>query len=124
MLLTKTNTDRNGIRKHTLDRPVRMGQVSVRFVMIGLLAAVALLYLAQSTQGAARSYQIQALEKERQKLDHERDRLEIEAIRLQSLPEIEKAFPTTPSPEDGTVSWEAVHQVEYLDGVASLAARP
>lgn len=124
MLLTKTNTQRAGVRQHTLDRPFEMGQVSVRFVMIGLLAAVALLYLAQSTQGAARSYQIRALEEQRKDLDYERERLEIEAVRLESLPEIEKAFPTTPAAEGDQVSWETVHQVTYLEGPESVAARP
>lgn len=118
-----TNTTHEGLRKHTTARPVRLGRVSVKFVFVGLLAALALLYLTQSTQSAARSYQLRALLEERKDLEHERDRLEIEAVRLRSLPEIQRVVPSEAPTEGEPVAWEAVKDVRYLSGSKPVAEK-
>lgn len=123
MLLAKTNTQREGIRKHTLDRPVQFGQISLKFMFVGLLGALALLYLAQSTQGASRSYQLRALEDERKELRIERERLQVEAIRLRSLDGLQKDYSTTPAPDGAAASWEPVNSIAYMKTVSPVAQR-
>lgn len=124
MLIPKTTTQ-TGERKHTVNQSVRLGKVSVRFVMTGLLGALALLYLAQSTQSAARSYELRALEEERRELQTEVERLEIDSIRLKSLPEIEKVLPVTPvdTSTSQPVAWESVHDILYLAASGPVANR-
>lgn len=123
MLLAKTNTQRDGIRKHTLERPVRFGQVSLKFMMVGLLAAVALLYLAQSTQSASRTYELRHLEEERKDLLIEKERLEVESIRLRSLENLEQSFSTTPPKEEGQAAWEPAADMAYVHGARPVADR-
>lgn len=123
MLLPKNET-RRGQRKHTVNRSVRLGKVSVRFVMTGLLGALALLYLAQSTQSAARSYELRALNEQRQELAVKLERLEIDSIKLRSLQEIEKAVPTPdPTVTNPVVAWEPVREIVYPVTGESVAIR-
>jgi len=125
-MLVPKNSTRDGERKHTLQRSMRLGKVSVRFVMTGLLGALALLYLAQSTQSAARSYELRALDEERRELEVELEQLEIDSIRLRSLQEIEKVVPT-PDPSATTtptaVSWEPVRELAYPATAEPVAGR-
>ena len=123
MLVPTTTTQQSGFRKHTTTRSFGLGRVSVKFVMMGLLAALALLYLTQTTQGQARTMQFRALDEERQTLRKEQERLELEVIRLRSIPELEKAFPSV-SPSDGqAAAWEKTHKVVYLTSPEPIAER-
>lgn len=123
MLLAQSNNSRDGVRKRTLDRPVRFGQISLRFMMIGILAAVALLYMAQSTQSAARTYQLRSLEQQQKDLQTENDRLQVEAVRLRSLQAIQKDFPTTPAASGQPVAWQQSDKVTYVEGSQPVAVR-
>lgn len=91
MLVTNSNDNQYGIRKRTIGRELRIGPLSIQFVVIIILAALALLYLAQSTQGATKNYQVRELEDQKSKLQQENDRLEIESVRLKSLNEIKNS---------------------------------
>lgn len=88
MLITKSNLEESGLRKRTIDREIKIGPLSIQFVVIIILAALALLYLAQSTQSATKNYQIRELEDQKSKIEEENKRLEIETVRLKSLNEI------------------------------------
>lgn len=88
MLITNSNDNQFGTRKRTINREIKIGPLSIQFVVIIILAALALLYLAQSTQGATKNYQIRELEDQKTKLNSEIDRLDIESVRLKSLNEI------------------------------------
>lgn len=123
MLIAKTNTQIPGMRKHTVTRAVSLGQVSFKFITIGLLAALALLYLAQNTQSANRSYQLRSLTEERVKLQQERERLEVESIRLRSLDSIGQNFSTAPGAEGQPAAWEPVTNVAYIHGTIPVAGR-
>lgn len=123
MLIAKTNNQRDGVRKRTLDRPVRFGQVSLRFMMIGILAAVALLYMAQSTQSAARTYQLHSLEQQQKDLQDQNDRLQVESVRLQSLQSLQKDFSTQPPADGKPVAWEPSGKLTYVSGPGPVAER-
>lgn len=88
MLITNSNNNQIGIRKRAIGREIKIGPLTVQFVIIIILAALALLYLAQSTQGATKNYQVRELEDQKNKLELDNERLEIETVRLKSLNEI------------------------------------
>jgi hypothetical protein len=121
MLLAETTTGQGSGRKRTVARSLHLGTVSVKFVFIALLAAVALLYLAQSTQGATRANEFRLLEEKKKGLENDRDRLEIEATRLKSLETLQKDFSTEPRAEGEPVSWERVREVSYLEAPQPVA---
>lgn len=55
-----------------------------------ILAALALFYLAQSSQSATKNYKVRELDLTKQGLQEENDRLKIETLRLKSLNEVQK----------------------------------
>lgn len=89
MLITNSDSTTEGVRKRTVNRVVQIGPLSLRFITLIMLAAVALFYLAQSTQSATKRYTVRELELQKDDLSKEKDRLNIEATRLKSLPEIQ-----------------------------------
>lgn len=91
MLITKNNHWEEGVRKHTINRELKLGPLSLKFATIILIAIVALFYLAQSTQGAAQKYQIMQLTETKKELEAQSKELEVEAARLKSLNEIKKS---------------------------------
>ncbi len=123
MLLSETNNQMAGQRRRTLTRSIHFGTISLKFVFIGLLAAVALLYLAQSTRGATRANEFRLLEEKKKGLEDDRERLEIEATRLKTLESIQKEFSTEPQAEGQTPSWERVKDVTYLNTPQPVAQR-
>ena len=124
MLLAHQVSHESGQRKRTLARSIQFGTVSLKFVFIGLLAAVALLYLAQSTQGATRSNEFRILEEKKKGLENDRDRLEIEATRMKTLESIQKDFSTEPPADGQSAAWERVSNVTYLNAPQPVAQRP
>jgi len=69
---------------------VQVGPLSLRFITLLILAALALFYLAQSSQSATKNYKVRELELTKQGLKEENERLEIETLRLKSLAEAQK----------------------------------
>jgi hypothetical protein len=88
MLITKSNNFNAGARKRTVGKEVKFGPLSMQFISIILFATLAVLYLAQSTQSATKSYKMRELEDKKIQLQDDKDRLEIESTRLKSLNEI------------------------------------
>ncbi|MBI4022568.1 hypothetical protein HY375_00140 [Candidatus Berkelbacteria bacterium] len=87
--LTVGNQHADGVQKHTIERTVQLGPVSLRILTIASVASLALFYVAQTTQSATKAYAVQALDQTRQELQEDVERLELEAERLQSLPAIQ-----------------------------------
>jgi hypothetical protein len=69
----------------------RLGVASLRLVGFAILAVLALLYIAQSSQGATKRIEVQSLRSTADELVHEQDQLQLEALRLQSLDTISQS---------------------------------
>ena len=54
---------------------VQIGPLSLRFITLLILAALALFYLAQSSQSATKNYKVRELELTKQGLSEENERL-------------------------------------------------
>lgn len=78
-------------QKRTIKNEVKIGPLSIQFIVIIILAAIALFYLAQSTQGATENYKLQQLRDQKEKLQTETERLEVESARIKSINEIKKS---------------------------------
>lgn len=79
-------------RKRTLSPLVKLGPMSLRVLGIASAASLLLFYLAQTTQSATKSYELQTLSAHQAELMEETDRLELEAQRLQSLGAIQASM--------------------------------
>ena len=79
-----------------INRQLKLGPISVRFVTVAILIIAALFYLAQTTQSATKNYRLRELDEQKSKLQDENDRLEAEATRLKSLSEIKKVTENAP----------------------------
>lgn len=84
-MIINQDKSQSGIRKHTLKREITFGPLSLRFITIIIIAALCILYLAQSTQGATKNYELRELEYRQAELEKENERLGVEATRLQAL---------------------------------------
>lgn len=115
MLLTRTNDLELGTRKRTIGREIKIGPLSLQFITVIILAALALLYLAQSTQSASKNYKVRELEDKKIILQEENERLEIESTRLKSLNEIKNKTQDMQLQENNTVN--------YLPGQQPLVRR-
>jgi cell division protein FtsL len=73
---------------------MKMGSVSGRFIAIVVLALLALLYIAQASQGATKRVTAQDLSAKVDDLTQEQNQLQFEALRLQSFDTIAKDAPT------------------------------
>lgn len=91
-VVTNSGSADLGVKKRTVGRKISIGPKATRFVAVVIFAALGILYLTQSTQGADRSYKIRDLTAEKSGLSEQRDRLQIEASRLQSLNQIDQAL--------------------------------
>jgi hypothetical protein len=91
MLIPRSNTWQNGLRKRTIGSSFKIGPISLKFITIALLAIAALFYLAQSTQGASFKYKIMELEDQKDKIQTDVKQLEMESARLKSLNEIKNS---------------------------------
>lgn len=90
--LVTNRAQAEGQRKRTINRTIHIGPVSMRILTIASLASLLLFYLAQTTQSATKSYEVQALQQTAQELVDEQDRLGLEAQRLQSLAAIKEGI--------------------------------
>lgn len=85
---------------------LRMGFVSSRLIGFLILALLALLYIAQSTEATTKRVEVQSLRSQSGLMVTEQDQLELEAIRMQSLDTITKAA--------SQLGLEPVNTVEHL----------
>ena len=87
-----TNALTGDRRKRTINPLVKLGPVSLRVLTIASAASLLLFYLAQTTQSATKSYEVQALGDKKQELTEEVYPLALEAQRLQSLEAIQQGL--------------------------------
>lgn len=80
-------------RTRSGNRLFRAGMFSSRMISIVLLALLALLYIAQSTQGATNEVKYQRLRSQADATAQQNDQLELDAERLQSLSNLDKSAP-------------------------------
>lgn len=73
---------------------LKMGAFSGRFIALVALALLAMLYIAQASQGATKRVTAQELSTKVEDLTQEQNQLEFEALRLQSFDTIAKDAPT------------------------------
>lgn len=118
-IATTSNSSEIGAKKRMINKRISIGPKASRFIAVIVFAALGILYLTQSTQGADRSYKIQDLTAKKSQLLEERDRLKIEESRLESLNEIDKTL--IPQQEEGK-QMEPVSSVNYLsnDQIAAV----
>lgn len=91
MLITKNNSWDAGMRKRTIKKELKLGPMSVKFVLIALMAIAGLFYLSQSAQASSQRYQIMQVSSDKQELEAKTKDLEVEAARLKSLNEIKNS---------------------------------
>jgi len=121
-VVTNSRTAELGAKKRTIGRRLSIGPRATRFTAVVIFAALGLLYLTQSTQGADRSYKIRDLNEKKSQLLEERDRLRIEKSRLESLNEIDKTLNPPPLPSDQN-KMQPIPEVNYLPSDEIAATR-
>lgn len=99
-VVTNSGSADLGVKKRTVGRKISIGPKAMRFVAVVVFAALGILYLTQSTQGADRSYKIRSLTAEKTGLSEQRDRLQIESSRLESLNQIDQSLNPPAQPTD------------------------
>ncbi len=88
MLLTKKEMP-NNFRSRTINSSVSIGPLTLKFITVIVIAALCILYLAQSTQGATQNYKVREMEQKQAELEKENERLDVEAVRLQALKNVD-----------------------------------
>lgn len=91
MLIPSSGSWQPGRKKRTVRQELVIGPTSLKFITVVLLAALALFYLAQSSQSATRAYRINDLRSRAESLRSDNEQLKLDAVRLQSLQTIQDA---------------------------------
>jgi len=86
-----------------------VGKASIAVVSIAVVFMMAMLYISQSNQVAAKTDTLHDLEIRKAELVKEKERLEYDAVRLQSIQEIQKAT------ETGNTKYVPVQKINYLN---------
>lgn len=89
LIISDSNTMKMGVRKRTIKPELRVGPVSLTFILISLLCILSLFYLIQSNQAATKGYEIRKLEEQQTQLLEETEKLKLQSAQLQSLKAIE-----------------------------------
>lgn len=108
MLITHQDEWQYGARKRTIAPEFKIGPVSLKFIIFGLLAVAGLFYLAQTMQTSAIKYNIMQIQQQKDDLVAKSKELEVEAARLKSLNEIKDS--------SQNLGLEPINQVNYIDG--------
>lgn len=88
--LTNSRKNFNGLgRRRTINLKGGAGPVSLKILLIAILAVLSLLYLIQANSSATKGFSLKDKEDERIKLEAQNERLEVEAARQKSITEIE-----------------------------------
>jgi len=82
-------TNNASIEKRTIKPELKIGPVSLTFIICVLACIIALFYLYQANDAAIKGYEIKKLEDEKAEIMQEREKLMIEAASLQSIKNIE-----------------------------------
>lgn len=97
MLITNGTLVKPGLRRRTIQRQISLGPVSLRLVTILIVAAAAVIALAQSTQSATKNYEVEKLKSEVSSKEKEMKELQTESIRLRAYRTLLETQ-VTPSP--------------------------
>ena len=103
-----TNYESNQLGSGAPTRAVTLGPAATRVLLVVFFSVLLLLYLAQSTQGATRLYEVRNLEDSLSSLQQDRVQLDLEVVRLRALNAIAPVptppeNPVTPAPDPKTV---------------------
>lgn len=115
LTITNSGETRKGIKKKTIGRSIVIGPTAIKFISIAIFAALALIYLTQSTAGANRSMEIRELDDRQAELELKKERLEVETNRLRSLNEIDGHFQPA--------ELEPVSEVDHLQNSKNVLAK-
>lgn len=110
MLLTKKEMS-NNLRSRTINSSVSIGPLTLRFITVIVIAALCILYLAQSTQGATQNYKVREMEQKQNELEKENERLDVEAVRLQALKNVD----VNKDKKDEDKKFKTVDSLEYVE---------
>lgn len=91
LTIARNNSATQGVRKRAIAQVLHVGPLSLRFITLIIFAAIALFYLAQSTQSATNVYDIQALSRDREKLENELSELKVQELRFKALNELKNS---------------------------------
>ena len=91
-----TNYASNQLGSRSPGRALTLGPSATRVLLVVFFSVLLLLYLAQSTQGATRQYEVRNLEDSLSLLQQDRAQLDLESVRLQAL----NAIAPVPKPAD------------------------
>ena len=80
-----TNYASNQLGSRSPGRALTLGPSATRVLLVVFFSVLLLLYLAQSTQGATRQYEVRNLEDSLSLLQQDRAQLDLESVRLQAL---------------------------------------
>jgi len=70
--------------------PLILGPKSIKLITIIFFGVLILFYLAQSTQGATKKYEVNSLQTQQDELTTQKEQLEVEAARLQSAQKVQE----------------------------------
>jgi hypothetical protein len=90
-VVTNSNTYELGKRKKAISKGLIIGPAAIKFITLTIIAVLAVVYLSQSTAGAARSVKIRDLDDKKTDLTLQKERLEAEQTRLKALKEIDSS---------------------------------
>lgn len=92
LTITATAQGKPGFRKRTLTRSaVRVGPISIQFLVIIIGTLLGLFYLIQSNRVSTQSLELRSLDAKKSQIAEENERLSVEAARLQSIQQIKKS---------------------------------
>lgn len=109
MLFQKKQTP-NHLKSNAMNKQISIGPLTLRFITIIIVAALCILYLAQSTQGATQNYKLRELEQHKQELEKENERLDVEAVRLKALKNVD----VNKDKKEEEKEFESIDTQEYI----------
>lgn len=113
MLITNGTLVTPGMRRRTIHRQVSFGPITLRIASVVFLAAAALIFLAQSTGSATKSYKEQQLKDQIATQQQEVDHMKTETARLQALNTIMKSTEASPTPSP-SAALEKPQSINYI----------
>ncbi|PIY97261.1 MAG: hypothetical protein COY66_00480 [Candidatus Kerfeldbacteria bacterium CG_4_10_14_0_8_um_filter_42_10] len=85
------NNERQKFQQETIWKKFKVGAISIRIVIFGLIIMVGLVYLIQTNQVSTGGFEIKELNKKVEQLQKDNKKLELETTKLQSLKTIKAA---------------------------------
>lgn len=112
LTITNSSINKLGYKKRAIDRTVRVGPVSLKFIAIGLLFILMLFYVVESNESSLKGYKIQELQSKKDDLLNETQKLNLEVARLKSLEALENTKESNLAPPA---------KIDYLETAGPVA---